>query len=221
MRSKMWHSGRNESASVGRAEIDDLQAGGHVRGDVVVREHGALGLAGRARGVDDGGEIARLDARRATRGTRAGSAPAARRRGAARPPRRRSLGLSGRRRRVHDDHGAETRQRARSRSASSRAARRSRRSPPCASEFSRMNWHRSRHQRGVDRHRHRAQPEDREIGDRPLVAGLGQQRHAIAAARRPDRAVRAPAARRPRAPARPRGTPSVPPDLRMNCVGLR
>ena len=45
---------------VGTEVGDDLEAGGHVGDDVVVGEHHALGLARRARRIDDGGQVGRL-----------------------------------------------------------------------------------------------------------------------------------------------------------------
>ena len=86
----MWDSGRNERHSSLVGEAEQLDAGGHVRGDVAVGQHHALGVAGGARGIDQRGEVVRRRGQRMRRASRgAGLAPRGRgraaRRSSARP----------------------------------------------------------------------------------------------------------------------------------------
>jgi len=53
--------GQERDAGVGAAEAEFRSGVVDVGGDVAVGEHDAFGIAGGARGVDEGGEIAGLD----------------------------------------------------------------------------------------------------------------------------------------------------------------
>ncbi len=57
----MWESGRKEMAESRRSQEKAAVENVEVGGEIAVGEHDALGFAGGAGGVDDGGEIVGLD----------------------------------------------------------------------------------------------------------------------------------------------------------------
>ena len=177
-----------------RCTCEHVGAGDHVRHQIGVRQHHALGLAGRARRVDDRGELVRPHRARARRGTRA-PAPHSRRQ-----PRMAPLGHA---RRTACTDGLSLAGKPSIRMTASSAGKWWRTSWIFSSctrvdttaalarrvlqDVARLRGRKRR----IDRHRHRAAPEHREVGDQPLGAALGDDRDAIARPRRRARRARA------------------------------